>query len=162
VFFANAKKEFPAAEAILKKALAAPAQAPAAAPAAQAPAAPGGVVYVERDKTAELFAKGGALAAGPDYSANIARRTGPGQVEVHDKETDIFYVVDGAATFVTGGRMIGGKLARPNQWLGTSIEGGETRQLKKGDFIVIPAGTPHWFKDVPQSVNYYVVKAITP
>ena len=98
-------------------------------------------MYVERDKTAELFAKGGALAAGPDYSANIARRTGPGQVEVHDKETDIFYVVDGEATFVTGGRMIGGKLARPNQWLGTSIEGGETRQLKKGDFIVIPAGT---------------------
>src|SRR6185295_17498753 len=90
VFFANAKKEFPAAEALLKKAL-------AAAPAqAQAPA--GGVVYVERDKTADLFVKGGALGSGPDYSGNIARRTGPGQVEVHDKETDIFYVVDGSAT----------------------------------------------------------------
>jgi len=81
---------------------------------------------------------------------------------VHDKETDIFYVVDGSATFVTGGKMIGGKLTRPNQWLGTSIEGGETRQLKKGDFIVIPAGIPHWFKEVPQSVNYYVVKSIRP
>ncbi|HET9271710.1 MAG TPA: ankyrin repeat domain-containing protein [Vicinamibacterales bacterium] len=159
VFCCNAKKEFPAAEAILKKALAA---APEQAPAAQAPAAAGGVVYVERDKTAELFVKGGALGSGPDYSANIARRTGPGQVEVHDKETDIFYVVDGEATFVTGGKMVGGKLARPNQWLGTSIEGGETRQLKKGDFIVIPAGVPHWFKDVPQSVNYYVVKSIRP
>jgi len=159
VFFANAKKEFPAAEAILKKAIAA---APAQAPAAQAPAASAGVVYVERDKTAELLVKGGALGSGPDYSANIARRTGPGQVEVHDKETDIFYVVDGEATFVTGGKMIGGKLARPNQWLGTSIEGGETRQLKKGDFIVIPAGIPHWFKEVPQSVNYYVVKSIRP
>ncbi|HEV8394995.1 MAG TPA: ankyrin repeat domain-containing protein [Vicinamibacterales bacterium] len=160
VFFANAKKEFPAAEAILKKALAA-APAQAQAPAAPA-AAPGGVVYVEGAKTAELFAKGGALGSGPDYSANIARRTGPGQVEVHDKETDIFYVVDGEATFVTGGKMIGGKLARPNQWLGTTIEGGETRQLKKGDFIVIPAGVPHWFKEVPQSVNYYVVKSIRP
>ena len=159
VFCCNAKKEFPVAEGILKKAMAA---APAQAPAAQAPAAAGGVVYVERDKTAELFVKGGALGSGSDYSANIARRTGPGQVEVHDKETDIFYVVDGEATFVTGGRMIGGTLARPNQWLGTSIEGGETRQLKKGDFIVIPAGVPHWFKDVPQSVNYYVVKAIRP
>jgi len=159
VFCCNAKKEFPPAEAILKKALAA---TPAQAPAAQAPAAAGGVVYVERDKTADLFVKGGALGSGPDYSANIARRTGPGQVEVHDKETDIFYVVDGSATFVTGGKMIGGKLTRPNQWLGTSIEGGETRQLKKGDFIVIPAGIPHWFKEVPQSVNYYVVKSIRP
>ena len=106
--------------------------------------------------------KGGQLGAGSDYQATIARRTGPGQVEVHDKETDVFYVVDGEATFVTGGKMIGGKLARPNQWLGTSIEGGETRQLKKGDFIVIPAGLPHWFKEVPQSVNYYVVKAVKP
>jgi len=158
VFCCNAKKEFPAAEAILKKALAA---APEQTPAAQAPAA-AGVVYVERDKTADLFVKGGALGSGPDYSANIARRTGPGQVEVHDKETDVFYVVDGEATFVTGGKMIGGKLARPNQWLGTSIDGGETRQLKKGDFIVIPAGVAHWFKDVPQSVNYYVVKSIRP
>jgi uncharacterized protein len=163
VFFANAKKEFPAAEAILKKvAVAAPAQAagPAQTPAPAAGA--GGVVYVDRDKMAELLVKGGQLGAGSDYQATIARRTGPGQVEVHDKETDVFYIVDGEATFVTGGKMIGGTLARPNQWLGTSIEGGETRQLKKGDFIVIPAGLPHWFKDVPQSVNYYVVKAVRP
>jgi len=160
VFFANAKKEFPAAEALLKKALvAAPAQA--SAPAAQAPAA-GGVIYVDRDKTAEIVAKGGALAAGSDYRANVGRRTAPGQVEVHDKETDVIYVMDGEATFVTGGRMIGGKVTGPNQWLGTSIEGGETRQLKKGDFIVVPAGTPHWFKEVPQSVNYYFVKVVKP
>ena len=160
VFFANAKKEFPAAEAILKKALdASPAQAPA--PPAPATGA-GGVVYIDRDKMAELLAKGGQLGTGSDYQATIARRTGPGQVEVHDKETDIFLVVDGEATFVTGGKMVGGKLTGPNQWLGTTIDGGETRQLKKGDFIVIPAGTPHWFKDVPQSVNYYVVKAVRP
>jgi uncharacterized protein len=158
VFFANAKKEFPAAEAILKKALeASPAQAPA--PEGTTPGA-GGVVYIDRDKMAELLAKGGRLGAGAGYQAAIGRRTGAGQVEVHDTETDIFYVVDGEATFVTGGRMIGGKLTGPNQWLGTSIEGGDTRQLKKGDFIVIPAGMPHWFKDVPQAVNYYMIKAI--
>ena len=45
-------------------------------------------------------------------AASGARRTGPGQVEVHDKETDIFYIVDGEATFVTGGKMIGGKLTQ--------------------------------------------------
>jgi hypothetical protein len=40
--------------------------------------------------------------------------------------------------------MIGGKESRPNQRLGTGIEGGRVHQLKKGDFIVIPAGVPHW------------------
>jgi len=120
------------------------------------------VVYVPADKVAAALKDGTRIAAASDFIALGAKRTGPGQVEVHDKETDTFYVIDGEATFVTGGKMIGGKLARPSQWLGTSIEGGETRQLKKGDFIVIPAGIPHWFKEVPQSVNYYVVKSIRP
>jgi len=118
--------------------------------------------YVEKDKVAEAFAKGGRLSAGPDYQASVLRRTGPGQVEVHRKETDIFYIVDGEATFVTGGTMIGGKESRPDQLLGTNIEGGEVHHLKKGDYIAIPAGTPHWFKEIPQSINYYMVKVVKP
>ncbi|HEY7190267.1 MAG TPA: hypothetical protein VH436_27130 [Vicinamibacterales bacterium] len=126
--------------------------------AAQKPA----VVYVPADKVAAALKDGTRIAAGPDFTALGAKRTGPGQVEVHDKETDTFYVIDGEATFITGGKMIGGKISRPNQWLGTSIEGGETHHLKKGDFIEIPAGMPHWFKDVPTSITYYVVKAVKP
>ena len=129
--------------------------------AALAPAAaqqPAAVTYVDAGKVAAAFAAGGRLGSGSDFTASGARRTGPGQVEVHQKETDIFYIIDGAATFVTGGTMIGGQESRPDQLLGSSIEGGEVRQLKKGDLIVIPAGTPHWFKDVPQSINYYMVK----
>jgi mannose-6-phosphate isomerase-like protein (cupin superfamily) len=57
--------------------------------------------------------------------------------------TDTFCVLDGEATIVTGGTMVGGKGSRPNQQLGTSINGGETRHLAKGDVIVIPAGVPH-------------------
>lgn len=106
--------------------------------------------------------KGGSLATSPDYSVSVLRRTAAGQVEVHEKETDIFYVVDGEATFVTGGTMIGGKTSRPNQLLGTDIQGGQTHQLKKGDVIVIPAGVPHWFKEVPQSIQYFTVKSIKP
>jgi quercetin dioxygenase-like cupin family protein len=83
-------------------------------------------------------------------------------VEIHNKESDIFYITEGEATFVTGGKMVGGKQSRPDQWLGTDIEGGTVHQLKKGDFIVIPAGTPHWFKTVPQSITYYMVKVIQP
>jgi len=104
--------------------------------------------------------KGGSLTNGPGYTVSVLRRTAAGQVEVHEKETDIFYVVDGEATFVTGGTMIGGKVSRPNQLLGTDIQGGETHQLKKGDVMVVPAGVPHWFKQVPQSIQYFTVKSI--
>lgn len=123
---------------------------------------PAPVTYVDASKVAVALEKGGALAKGGDFSVSGARRTGAGQVEVHEKETDIFYVVDGEATFVTGGKMIGGKQTRPNQWLGESIEGGETHHLAKGDVITIPAGTPHWFREVPKSINYYMVKVIQP
>ena len=96
---------------------------------------PAQVTYVDAAKVNELFAKPGALANGSDFTASIARRTAAGQVEVHAKETDIFYIVDGTATFVTGGTMVGGKESRPNQMLGTDITGGQTHQLNKGDFI---------------------------
>ena len=118
--------------------------------------------YVDHDKVGVAFTKGGALAKGPDFAASGARRAGPGQVEVHEKETDIFYIIDGEATFVTGGTMIGGKVSRPDQLVGTDIQGGETHHLTKGDVITIPAGTPHWFKEVPKSINYYMVKVIKP
>ena len=58
--------------------------------------------------------------------------------------------------------MIGGKNTKAGQWLGTDIQGGESRHLSKGDVIVIPAGVPHWFKEVPKSVSYFVVKVIKP
>jgi uncharacterized protein len=163
VFCCNAKKEFPAAAAMIRKAMAAQSAAPAQA--AAAPAAPAGaaqVTYVPADKVAAAFAQGGRFATGPDFQAAVLRRTAPGQVEVHVKETDIFYIVDGAATFVTGGKMIGGKESRADQFLGTDIDGGQVHQLKKGDFIVIPAGVPHWFKEVASPINYYMVKVVKP
>jgi len=121
-----------------------------------------GVIAPDAAQVAERFAHGGSLGSGQGFTASVARRTGPGQVEVHRKETDIFYILDGEATFVTGGTMIGGKETRPDQLLGTGIDGGETHLLKKGDWIAIPAGTPHWFKEVPQPIRYYMVKVIRP
>jgi mannose-6-phosphate isomerase-like protein (cupin superfamily) len=118
------------------------------------------VTYLGHEQVAAAFAKGTTLATGEGYRAAGARRNGPGQVEVHDKETDIIYVVDGEATFVTGGTMVGGKQTKADQWLGTDIQGGVTHHLVKGDMVVIPAGVPHWFKEVPQSVNYYLVKVV--
>jgi len=127
--------------------------------AAQAPST---VTYKDHDAVAAAIANAGQLASGPDFTISIAKRTGPGQVEVHDKETDTFYVLDGDATFVTGGTMIGGRVSRPNQQLGTDIQGGQTHRLVKGDVIAIPAGTPHWFKEVTKPITYYMVKVIKP
>lgn len=120
------------------------------------------VSFVDHDKVAAALAKGGSLVSRPDLNLMVSgsHRTGPGQVELHEKETDVIYVVDGTATFVTGGTMVGGKTTKPGQMLGTDVKGGETHHLVKGDVIVVPAGTPHWFKQVPQSVSYYVVKVL--
>src|SRR5438034_11437489 len=116
-----------------------------------------GVTYVGHDKVGAALAKGGPLVTAPDLLVQGSHRDKAGQVEVHDKETDVIYMVDGEATFVTGGTMVGGKTTRPGQWLGSDIKGGQTHHLAKGDVIVVP---PHWFKEVPHSVSYYVVKVI--
>lgn len=116
--------------------------------------------YIGHEQVSEALTKGKSITKGQGYTVSGSHRDKAGQVEVHDKETDILYVTDGEATFVTGGKMIGGKANGANQWLGTDIQGGETHHLTKGDVVTIPAGMPHWFKEVPKSVNYYVVKVI--
>lgn len=121
-----------------------------------------GTVYIDAAKVAAALAKGGNLVSASDVTVLGSHREAAGQVEVHDKETDVFYIIEGDATLVTGGTMVGGKQSRPNQWIGSDITGGESRSLRKGDIVVIPAGTPHWFKQVPKSVSYLVVKALKP
>ena len=121
-----------------------------------------GVVHVDPAKVTAALAKGGQLVERPDLLVSGSHREKAGGVEVHDKETDVMYIIDGEATLVTGGKMVGGKNTRPGQWLGTDITGGETRHLVKGEVVVVPAGVPHWFKEVPKSVSYYVVKVLKP
>ena len=106
--------------------------------------------------------KAGTFVNTPDYIVQCSHRTGPGVVEVHTKETDVIYVIDGSATFITGGKALNVTATDPLQPRGTDIQGGESHQLTKGDVIVVPAGQPHWFKEVPASVSYYVVKVLKP
>ncbi|MCM3879437.1 MAG: hypothetical protein ND807_04945 [Vicinamibacterales bacterium] len=106
--------------------------------------------------------KAGTFINTPEYLIQCSHRIGPGVVEIHIKETDIIYVIDGAATFVTGGTATGVTATNPLQPRGTGVQGGEVHQLTKGDIIAVPAGTPHWFKEVPSSVSYYVVKVLKP
>ena len=116
------------------------------------------VTFVGHDQVA----KGGTLVTAPNLSILMAHRDAPGMVEVHEKETDTIYVLAGAATFVTGGTMIGGSQTAAGQQRGTDIRGGDAHSLVKGDVVVVPAGVPHWFKEVQGSIDYYVVKVIAP
>ncbi len=114
------------------------------------------------EKVAAAIGKGGVLVTAPDLIVMGSHRDKPGQVEVHDKETDVIYMIEGDATFVTGGTVVGLTRTKPGQALGSEIKGGEAHHLSKGDVIVVPAGVPHWFKEVGPSVSYYVVKVIKP
>ncbi len=118
------------------------------------------VSYFPRDQVSAAFAKGSVLldGSGRNYMVHASRREKAGQVEVHILDTDVIYVQDGSATFVTGGTMVGGKTIEPNEIRGDSITGGETRRIAKGDVITVPNGTPHWFQDVKGTLTYYVVK----
>jgi mannose-6-phosphate isomerase-like protein (cupin superfamily) len=116
------------------------------------------VTFVGHDQVA----KGGTLVTAPNLSILMAHRDAPGMVEVHDKETDTIYVLAGSATFVTGGTMVGGSVTAPGQQRGADVQGGDAHALVKGDVIVVPAGVPHWFKEVHGSIDYYVVKVIAP
>lgn len=119
------------------------------------------VSFFDSKTVTDAFSKGSVLedgSNGENYMVHASRREKSGMSEVHTLDTDIIYVVEGTATFVTGGRSIDPKMTAANEFRGTSIEGGETRQLKKGDVVIVPNGTPHWFKQVDGAFLYYVVK----
>jgi len=127
--------------------------------AANDPAAP--VSYFERSKVDEAFSNGAILLDGSDgrnYMVHASRREKPGQAEIHTKDTDVIYVLDGTATFITGGEAINAKTTAADELRGDSIQNGQTRQIAKGDVIVVPNGVPHQFAQVTDPFLYYVVK----
>lgn len=119
------------------------------------------ITYIERGAVAAAFATGMPLLEVDGYKIHASRREGPGLAEVHDWETDVVYVLEGSATVVTGGTLVDGKVTEPGQVRGATIRGGETRRIGKGDVVVIPAGVPHWFKEVSGPLTYFVVKPIS-
>src|SRR5262245_29250286 len=125
-----------------------------------AAAAAPGVHYYRAENVAKSFAEGAVLFAEPgiNYMIHTSRRTAPGMAEVHTQDTDLIHVLEGSATFVTGGTVVAPRNIAADEIRGSSIDGGETRVIAKGDVIIVPAGMPHWFKDVRGPVLYYTVK----
>ena len=110
-------------------------------------------------KTYGLGAAGGTLVSGSGFSVNASRRDGPGQAEVHLADTDIIYVLEGSATIVTGGHVIAPHEQSPTEIRGSALEGGDEKQIGRGDVLAIPNGVPHWFKTVHTPFRYYVIKS---
>jgi mannose-6-phosphate isomerase-like protein (cupin superfamily) len=91
------------------------------------------------------------LALAP-YGANLEYRAAVGPSAVHKKYAEFFYVVDGSATLVTGGKLANEK-ANGDNLSGTGIEGGSPRQVAKGDFVIVPENTPHWFSAINGNIT---------
>lgn len=126
---------------------------------------PATVIYRSAAEVTAAFAEGdigGTLHATQTFKVNASRRESPGLAEIHARETDVFYVLSGAARFVTGGRVVNARTTDADEIRGTAIDGGEVRELGAGDVIIVPAGVPHWFKEVSGPFVYFVVKPISP
>ena len=112
--------------------------------ALSSPLAP--VTHLPAKQVSQAFVKGMPLVRGTNFKIDASHRDEPGIVEVHNRDTDIIYMLKGTATLVTGGTVIDGKTIEPEEIRGRQSQGGESRTITKGDVVVIPNGTPHWFK----------------
>jgi len=104
------------------------------------------------------------VAVGVLHRAAKAKQTAISHAQV----TEVYHIIDGAGTFVTGGEMLEPTpspsdgntvkvLVGPSTG-GTSIRGGQSRRVGPGDVIVIPPGVAHWFSAVERDMNYLVVR----
>jgi mannose-6-phosphate isomerase-like protein (cupin superfamily) len=82
------------------------------------------------------------------YDGHLEYRASVGPAAVHEKEAEMFYVIDGSATMMTGGKLANEKRTDAANLNGTGIEGGNSRNIAKGDFILVPENTPHWFSSI--------------
>ncbi|HET7133622.1 MAG TPA: cupin domain-containing protein [Gammaproteobacteria bacterium] len=86
------------------------------------------------------------------YNVSLEYRASVGGAAVHETEAELFYVVDGSATLVTGGKLTEEKRTNAENLSGTGIQGGQSRKVAKGDFVIVPNGTPHWFSAIDGTV----------
>lgn len=116
------------------------------------------VTHIEGKAVERAFAQGQPLVETRGYKVHASRRDAAGEAEVHLADTDIFYVLEGSASFVTGGELVDARPTAPGEVRGSRIAGGATQTLSRGDVITVPAGVPHWFERVEPPFVYYAVK----
>jgi len=122
-------------------------------------------VFVSAQDVADAVAKlpKNPLAAVPVYkigpfNVNVEHRLGAPaaaqQASVHSKDAELFYMIDGTATLVTGGELTEPTANGVDQ-RGSGIKGGKAQKMSKGDFMLVPAGVPHWFTDIQGNITEF-------
>ncbi len=120
-----------------------------------------------RDLAKPLIAKAQAhggnasekLTEYPNHYTMIALRNANGGAEIHENFADIFMIVEGRATLLTGGTVVDSKSTGPGEVHGTSLTGASQQSLAKGDIVHISAGVPHQILLPHGGVfAYYVIK----
>src|SRR5512132_783167 len=122
-------------------------------------------VYMSAAEVAEAVAKlpKNPLASVPvfkigPFNVNVEHRLGaPAAAQaasVHEKDAELFYMMDGTATLVTGGKLVEGTKDGDN-WRGKAIEGGKAQKMSKGDFMLVPSGVPHWFTNIDGQITEF-------
>ncbi len=82
------------------------------------------------------------------YNVNVEQRQPrPQGASLHEAQAELFYVIDGSATLLTGGTLVSPTRTGTNQ-AGTGIENGTRQTFGKGDFLIVPSGLPHQFVDI--------------
>jgi glc operon protein GlcG len=103
---------------------------------------PSSATYFPAAQVKKAFEKGMPLSEIANYKIHASHRDGPGIAEVHTRDTDIIYMLDGDAVLVTGGEVDDGKEIGAEEIRGKEIRGGESRRIGKGDVIVVARGPP--------------------
>jgi len=86
------------------------------------------------------------------YNVSLEYRAAVATAAVHETEAELFYVIDGSAMLVTGGKLKNESRTNDTNLSGSGIEGGVSRHVAKGDFIMVPEGTPHWFSSIDGTI----------
>jgi mannose-6-phosphate isomerase-like protein (cupin superfamily) len=134
--------------------------------AAEPPAPPPGsaATYASSQEIAARLAAAIAMPSDPalapiavtdQYSIHEVHRGKAAPPAVHVGWTELHFILDGSATFTTGGKITGSAG-------GATIEGGISRKVQKGDAVIVPPNTPHWYNQVGGSLTYLEVRFIAP
>lgn len=85
-------------------------------------------------------------------------RDKPPTAEVHDASDDVYYVLEGTATLTLGGSLDSPTEVEPGEWRAKTITGGRTYEVKEGDLVVVPRGTPHMRSTVGKKFSMILIK----
>jgi hypothetical protein len=98
------------------------------------------------------------VASAPGFRMYFSLRNKPGQVETHMDWNDELIIQDGDVTLNYGGTAVNSKERTPGEWLGDSLQGGNSVVMHAGDVVTIPAGMPHQMIVSSPVMHYIVIK----